>query len=106
MVGFEMFVRPALRRMAGFTALERPRVTATLQHDVRKKADRRYFLRARLTRTAEGEYSAAISGNQSSALLTAMHRGNCLMSLPEGESHIAAGSRVTCIRLDVEEGTQ
>jgi molybdopterin molybdotransferase len=105
MVGFELFVRPAIRKMVGFTSLVRPRVIATLMHDVKKKADRRYFLRGRLTRTAEAGYSVAVSGNQSSALLTAMHRGNCLISLPEGETNIAAGSQVMCIRLDVEEGT-
>jgi len=105
MVGFEMFIRPAIRKMAGFTSLVRPRVIATLSHDQKKKADRRYFLRARLTRAAEGGYSVAVSGNQSSALLTAMHRGNCLVSLPEGESFFPAGSQVMCIRLDMEEGT-
>jgi molybdopterin molybdotransferase len=105
MVGFEMFVRPAIRKMGGFTTLMRPRVIATLAHDVKKKIDRRYFMRARLTRTAEGGYSVAISGNQSSALLTAMHRGNCLLSLPEGESFFPAGSQAMCIRLDMEEGT-
>lgn len=105
MVGFELFVRPAIRKMAGFTSLVRPRVVATLTHDTRKKADRRYFLRSRLTRGADGGYTVAVSGNQSSALLTAMHRGNCLMSLPEGESFVPAGSEVICIRLDVEEGT-
>jgi molybdopterin molybdotransferase len=105
MVGFELFVRPAIRKMAGFSSLARPRVVATLSHDVKKKPDRRYFLRGRLTQAAGGGYTVAISGNQSSALLTAMHRGNCLISLPEGESSIAAGTVVTCIRLDMEEGT-
>jgi len=105
MVGFEMFVRPAIRKMAGFTALARPRVIATLAHDTKKKSDRRYFLRGRLTRSPEGGYTAAISGNQSSALLTAMHRGNCLISLPEGESFVPAGTEVMCIRIDLEEGT-
>ncbi|MHB8741042.1 MAG: molybdopterin molybdotransferase MoeA, partial [Coriobacteriia bacterium] len=105
MVGFEMFVRPAIRKMAGFTTLARPRVVATLAHDTKKKSDRRYFLRGRLTRSPEGGYTAAIAGNQSSALLTAMHRGNCLISLPEGESFVAAGTEVVCIRIDIEEGT-
>jgi molybdopterin molybdotransferase len=104
MVGFELFVRPALRKMAGFSSLTRPRVVAVLSHDVKKKVDRRYFLRGRLTPSGEG-YSAAISGNQSSALLTAMHRGNCLISLPEGVDFVPAGATVTCIRLDMEEGT-
>lgn len=105
MVGFEMFVRPAVRKMAGFSALARPRVTARLTHDVKKKADRRYFLRSRLTPAADGGYDVAVAGSQSSALLTAMHRGNCLMSLPEGEHFIAEGTDVLCIRLDMEEGT-
>jgi len=105
MVGFELFVRPAIRKMAGFATLDRPRVSATLSHDVRKKAARRYFMRARLTKVADCTYSVAVSGNQSSALLTAMHRGNCLLSLPEGKDFFPAGCEVECIRLDMEEGT-
>jgi molybdopterin biosynthesis enzyme len=46
-----------------------------------------------------------LSGAQSSAMLTAMHRANCLISLPEGEPFFPAGSLVECIRLDMEEGT-
>lgn len=105
MVGFEMFVRPSLRKMAGSTALQRPSVTATLSHDAKKKSDRRYFMRGRLSPTAGDGYTVAISGSQSSALLGAMHHANCLISLPEGESFVPAGTKVTCIRLDVEEGT-
>ena len=110
MVGFELFVRPAIRKMRGFTALDRPRVTAVLAEDARKKSDRRYFMRGTLTRreaTAPGApvYEARLSGRQSSAMLTAMHRANCLISLPEGLSAVSAGSVVECIRLDQEEGT-
>jgi molybdopterin molybdotransferase len=105
MVGFELFVRPAIRRMRGFAELYRPRTTATLTQDVRKKPDRRYFMRGRLVRTPAGAYEVSLSGAQSSAMLTAMHRANCLISLPEGESAFAAGSVVECIRLDMEEGT-
>jgi len=104
-VGFEVFVRPALRKMMGHTDLDRPVVRATLAHDVRKKPDRRYYLRGRLERPAEDGYTAALSGSQSSALLTAAHRGNCLMILPEGETAFSAGTIVDCLRLDVEEGT-
>ncbi|MDZ4655464.1 MAG: gephyrin-like molybdotransferase Glp [Coriobacteriia bacterium] len=104
-VGFELFVRPAIRMMAGFAALDRPTVQAVLAHDVKKKSDRRYFLRGRLTTSADG-YSVALSGPQSSAMLTSMHRANCLVSLAEGESFFSAGSIVTCIRLDIEEGVQ
>lgn len=109
-VGFEIFVRPALRMMQGFTALDRPRSYAVLAHDVKKKQDRRYYLRALLSRAKsgdgdKGELTVAIAGSQSSALLTAAHRGNCFMVLPEGEGAFFAGTSVECVRLDIEEGT-
>jgi len=109
MVGFELFVRPAIRKMRGFADLDRPRVLAILAEDVRKKSDRRYFMRGVLTRVegaAPGApaHEARLSGNQSSAMLSSMHRANCLISLPEGLSSVVAGSVVECIRLDQEEG--
>jgi len=103
-VGFEVFVRPALRMMQGFAALDRAVVSARLSHDVKKKQDRRYYLRASLTRAAEG-FVVSLAGSQSSALLTAAHKGNCLLVLPEGDGFFAEGSTVQCMRLDVEEGT-
>ncbi len=110
MVGFELFVRPAIRKMRGFAELYRPRTTAVLAEDVRKKSDRRYFLRGRLDRVeggaGTGAYSVRLSGGQSSAMLSSMHRANCLVSLPEDATRLAAGSAVECIRLDMEEGTQ
>jgi molybdopterin molybdotransferase len=109
MVGFELFVRPAIRKMRGFADLDRPRVLATLAEDIRKKSDRHYFMRGVLTRVegaAPGAlaHEARLSGNQSSAMLSSMHRANCLISLPEGLSSVVAGSVVDCIRLDQEEG--
>jgi molybdopterin molybdotransferase len=114
MVGFELFVRPAIRKMRGFTTLDRPVSIATLAEDVRKKSDRRYFLRGVIARTVNEDiapdaaqaYEARLSGRQSSAMLTAMHHANCLISLPEGLSEVPAGTAVYCIRLDMEEGTQ
>ncbi len=104
-VGFEIFVRPALRMMQGYSAIDRPRSLATLAHDVKKKQDRRYYLRGRVERDPSGELSVFFSGSQSSALLTAAHRGNCFMVLPEGEGFFSQGTQVECIRLDIEEGT-
>ncbi len=104
-VGFEIFVRPALRLMQGFSSLDRPVVRVILAHDVKKRPDRRYYFRARLERDDDGRLVASLSGRQSSALLTAAHRGNCLLVLPEGEERFEAGSEVDAMRLDTEEGT-
>jgi len=105
-VGFEIFVRPALRRMMGFSAIDRPVTVARLAHDVKKKQDRRYYLRGRIEREPAGDgYLASLPDSQSSALLTAAHRGNCFVVLPEGEGVFPAGTQVRCVRLDMEEGT-
>jgi len=103
-VGFEIFVRPSLRIMQGFSAIDRPITAARLAHDVKKKQDRRYYLRGRIERTADG-YEASLPHSQSSALLTAAHLGNCFVVLPEGDGVFPAGTVVVCIRLDQEEGT-
>jgi molybdopterin molybdotransferase len=105
-VGFEIFVRPALRIMQGFSAISRPITVARLSHDVKKKQDRRYYLRGRCEFVSDGVgYEATLSGSQSSALLTAAHRGNCFVVLPEGDGVFPAGTQVDCVRLDMEEGT-
>ena len=104
-VGFEIFVRPALRIMQGFSAIDRPVTLARLSHDVKKKQDRRYYLRGIVQREAGG-YTVQLAGSQSSALLTAAHRGNCFVVLPEGEGMFSAGTQVDCVRLDMEEGVQ
>ena len=104
-VGFEIFVRPALRMMQGFSALDRPVTRAVLEHDVKKKQDRRYYLRALLRAGEDGQPRVALAGSQSSALLTAAHRGNCFMVLPQGDGMFPAGTAVDCLRLDIEEGT-
>ncbi|KAF0207359.1 MAG: molybdopterin [Actinobacteria bacterium] len=106
MVGFELFVRPVVLKMQGHTALDRPHHPVVLGHDVKKKADRRYFLRAVTERMPDGTYVASLAGAQSSAMLTSMHRANCLLVLPEGETFFPAGSMAACIRLDRKEGSE
>lgn len=111
-VGFEMFVRPAIRKMCGHTSLDRPVVPAVLTHDLKKGQDRRYYLRGRVTRALSPErgdtlaYEASVPLSQSSALLTAAHFGNCLVVVPEGVGFVPAGTVVDCIRLDQEESAQ
>ncbi len=106
MVGFELFVRPVVLKMQGHTALDRPRHAVVLGHDVKKKADRRYYLRAVTELMPDGTYVASLAGAQSSAMLTSMHHANCLLVLPEGETFFPAGSTAECIRLDRKEGSE
>lgn len=101
-LGFELFVRPALRRMAGHTALDRPRVRATLATEARKRATENHYFRAILSR-GEAGWRVLPAGGQSSALLSPAARANALMVLPRGQDRYPAGTEVECIRLDLPE---
>lgn len=102
-VGFEVFIRPALRLMQGHRFLSRPRCRARLSHDIAKKAGPRLYLRARLDAHETGGYVVGLSGSQSSALLGAAHRGNCLLVRPEDSGPLTSGDLVEVIRLDMDE---
>jgi molybdopterin molybdotransferase len=126
-VGFELLVRPALRKMQGIATLGRPVTRAFLTQPIKKREEtRRLYLRARLehdTGNAEegtegernlgyspgqgaaGHYRVTPQPNQSSALLGVLKRSNCLLVVPEGSGSLEAGALVDCLRLDMEEGT-
>ena len=101
--GFEMLIRPALRKMQGYTNLARPRVMARLSRDAKKKDPRRIYLRATLTKDADGAYVVEPAKNQSSGLFGVIQRSNCLAIMPEGFEGRTAGSEIECILLDVSE---
>ena len=102
-VGFEMIIRPALRKMQGYAHFERPSVMAKLSRDVKKKDARRISLRGTLYKNDEGEYVVAPAKNQSSGLFGVIQRSNCMAILPEGLDSRTAGSLVQCVLLDVSE---
>ena len=99
MVSFEMFVRPAILKMLGRTDLERPTVEATLMDEVKRKDDRRHFLRVRVEEQA-GEYRATLTGGQGSGILSSMVKANGFAILPEEWTHAPAGARVRVMLLD------
>ncbi|MEY8561805.1 gephyrin-like molybdotransferase Glp [Eggerthellaceae bacterium 3-80] len=101
-VGFELLIRPALRKMQGYSIFERPHVMARLATDAKKKDPRRIYLRSTLSKDDEG-YVVTPAQNQSSGLFGVLQRSNCLAVLPEGGSGRSAGSVVECILLDVPE---
>lgn len=101
--GFELIIRPALRKMQGYTCFEHPHVMAKLAHDVRKKDPRRILLRSTLTKDAGGAYVVTPAKNQSSGLFGVIQKSNCMAVMPEGLESKSAGDEVECIILDVPE---
>ena len=102
-VGFEMIVRPALRKMQGFSRFERPVVKARLSTDAKKRDPRRIFLRSTLSKDEADGYVVTPAKNQSSGLFGPIQRSNCMAILPEGLESRTAGSVVECVLLDVSE---
>ena len=101
-LSFETFVRPALRRMMGITPESRQPVTARLTHRVGSPRGRRQFLRGVLTLDSDGASVAEVEpvGGSGSHLVGDLAASDALIVVPEDVTEIAAGERVTVIRLD------
>ena len=100
MVSFELFVRPALRKMQGHLALFRRTVTVTVDEEVKIAAKLTHFLRALVTRNQDGELVARLTGIQSSGVLTSMVKANALLIVPETSPTVPKGSRLKALMLD------
>lgn len=102
LVSFELFVRPALLRMAGHHLVLRPRIPVTLATSLEGDTWRPEFHRAQLTREA-GNWVARSTGMQSSARLLSMVGANALLTLPRQDKPFVAGESVMAIMLDHPE---
>lgn len=96
LVTFEVFVRPALRRLQGAARVDRPRVVAQLEHDLRPDRVRLEYQRA-VVRWHDGRLIAASTGGQSSSRLMSMVGANALLEIPPGEDIRPAGSPVAAL---------
>ena len=92
LVVFELFVRPALLKMAGHTDLLRPTFKATLATDVANKDGRVNYMRAILTEQ-NGQYIAQTTGPQGSGILHSLVLANGLITIPSGAT-LQAGETV------------
>ncbi len=96
LVSFELYVRPALRRMAGHTRLRRPEATVRLRHPVRPDPVRTEFVRAVVEREGD-EWWARTTGAQASSRLLSMRGANALLRVPPGPDALPEGTAVTAI---------
>jgi molybdopterin molybdotransferase len=102
MVTFELFVRPALRRMGGHRILGRPRSRARALAPMRNPGSRWAYLRVRLEPDGDG-LGARPTGEQGSAILRSMLLADALAVVPP-EARIAPGEAVDIILLRNDSG--
>ncbi|MFQ5858661.1 MAG: gephyrin-like molybdotransferase Glp [Anaerolineae bacterium] len=96
LVSFEVFVRPALRKMQGCVQVFRPERKVILEQDVSHSAARTEFQRAIVT-DRDGQLYAATTGFQGSGRLLSMVGANALLRLPYGEGDFKQGDVVTAL---------
>lgn len=102
MVAFEMFARPAIRKMLGRRRLARPVVEGVLTGPIYNGDGRRVYARVEVEKR-DGVYYANPTGPQGSNILTSMSRANALAICPDDLPRKEAGERVDIIMLDWNE---
>lgn len=98
-VSFEVFVRPALRRMLGVEAINRPTVRAKVTAAVTSPAGKRTFARAQLT-VDHGAYRVTPVGGGGSHLIASLAHANSLIVVPEKVTELEPGATVTVMLLE------
>jgi molybdopterin molybdotransferase len=99
MVTFELFVRPAIRKMMGHPLPFRRSVPVRALEPITLKPKLQHFLRGVVSRGHEGA-EARLTGPQGSGILTSMAIANALLIVPEGQFETPAGSTLKALVLD------
>ncbi|TIC79746.1 molybdopterin molybdotransferase MoeA [Nocardioides sp. GY 10113] len=92
LTSFEVFVRPALRRLLGHPVPDRPTATATLTEDLVSPDGKRQLRRGRWDRAAG---TVAPWGPPGSGFLGWFAGADCLIDLPAEQTAVRAGEPVT-----------
>ena len=98
LVTFELFVRPAIRRMAGHREPNRPLWVVTLADDARSDPNRVEFARARVTLGPSGPV-AHLTGAQGSGRILSLADANALVRLDQTTPEVMAGTKVSAMIL-------
>jgi molybdopterin molybdotransferase len=100
LVAFEVFVRPALRKMQGHARLHRPTLPVHLGYDARATVERTEYQRVTLRREGQ-KLVAETTGSQSSSRLMSLAGAHALVRIPAGEDGIRAGTVVEAMILSL-----
>jgi molybdopterin molybdotransferase len=95
MVTFELFVRPAIRRLQGHALPFRRTVPVIVREPITLGPKLRHYLRAIVE---EGD--ARLTGPQGSGILTSMARANALLIVPADMPTVPAGTELQALILD------
>ncbi|MGH7590879.1 MAG: molybdopterin molybdotransferase MoeA, partial [Gemmatimonadales bacterium] len=104
MVTFELFVRPAIRKMAGHSLPFRCTRAVRTAEAITLKPRLQHFLRVVVTDLGDRR-EARLTGPQGSGILSSMASANALLIVPEGQHATPTGSELQAMLLE-ESGHQ
>ena len=99
-VSFEIFVRPALRRLAGHQGVFRRSEHAVAVKGWTAPAGKVQFARAVIGVDGEGRRTVQLVGSQGSHVLGGLALANCLAVVPEEVTEVHEGDLLRCILLE------
>lgn len=99
-IAYELFVRPALRRIGGHLELFRPSVRAVLQKAVPGNPGVRSFVPAEVLGHPDQGYTVTILSDPRAPALADLARGNALAVVAENLQTVPLGATVTCMVLE------
>ncbi len=102
MVSFEQFVRPLMKKLAGWSDSELllPKELAVVLENLSAPGNRCHYARGVAERDRDGSLTVRLTGAQGSGILNSMVKGNCLVIQPSGVEGARAGSKVEIEWLD------
>ncbi len=99
LVSFELLARPALLHAAGRAVVDRRRIRAVAERDLRRRPDGKvHFVRVAVRQDDELGFHARSAGGQGSHQMSALAAADGLAVLPDGDG-VAAGDPVQVILL-------
>jgi molybdopterin molybdotransferase len=100
---FELFARPALRRLAGFPGLLQPQLRVTLKSEIDGGEKRQRFIWGSLLER-EGRFEFLPSSRQGSGQNRSLQEVQALLPVPGGHAGLAAGAEVEVMLVRLPPG--
>lgn len=99
LVTFELFARPAIRRLLGHRNVFAGRVTVVVDEPIALSGSLTHFLRVRLSPSVSGPARARLAGPQPSNILSSLARADALLIVPGDRRDVRAGDELEAIPL-------
>ena len=94
MVTFQVFLKPAIRQLAGEQHTAPMILKMRLLADLHKKPGRMEYQRGIMSMDSNGETVVSSTGEQGSGILSSMTQANCYIILPDDSDGVKAGEMV------------